>query len=337
MISSRQQKVLKLVVQRNVETGVPVGSKALSQSLEWGPSTIRAELASLESQGLLDHPHTSAGRVPTELGFRYFVDRVLTERLDEQPEFGLDDARRELDEAMRCAAAQLAGATQLLAVITAPPIDTSTVRHVELLALQPQVLAIVVITSTGGISKRVMALDGQIDSGIIKWAASFLNERLHGAGLGSRMIRKRLEEEALGPREREFLELIAPAFTELSGAESDHLFFDGASELVNRQRGDDRGSLESVVEMLERRIELLAALREAVSEPDVLVRIGHENESPAMHSLGLVASTYGPPRGSVGTVSVLGPVRMDYRRAIAAVRAASQELSRFVEDVYDGR
>ncbi|MEI6446514.1 MAG: heat-inducible transcriptional repressor HrcA [Actinomycetes bacterium] len=334
ILSDRQETVLGLVVEQYLVDAQPVGSKALAGSLDCAPSTVRAELAGLEDLGLLDHPHTSAGRVPTEAGYRFVVDRLLRRR-DLGPRITVGLERHELDEAMRAATEQLAEATELLAIVTAPPLTTSTVRHVELLQLQPQVLMVVVITSNGGVSKRVLPLDSPLDPGLVDWAASFLNERLVGLGFGSRMIRSKLTEQSLDSRERHFVELLQAAFSDLADASADSLFVDGATRMVEDHRLAGETEVGSVVAMLERRVELLAALRDAIPEPDVLVRIGTENAQPAMRSMAMVAAGYGPARRSVGTVSVLGPVRMDYALAIGAVRSASAELSRVVEDVYD--
>lgn len=335
MLTERQQLVLRLVVERHLDEGSPVGSKALAEQLTWGPSTIRSELAGLEEIGFLDHPHTSAGRVPTEAGYRFVVDQLLKERGSQAPSFGLGAARSELDEAMREASEQLADATQLLAVVTAPPVTTSTVQRIELVPVQGNSLALVVITSTGGVTKRVLPCDRPLDPGLVAWAGSFLNDRLFGKGLGERSIRRRLEEPSLGQGEKWIVDLLAPALTSIAETGEESLFVDGASKMVEDHRLADESEIGTVVAMLERRVELLAALRAALPEPDVLVRIGQENEAPAMRSMTMVAASYGPIRRSVGTVSVLGPVRMDYATAISAVRAASAELSRLVEDAWD--
>ena len=172
---------------------------------QWGPSTIRHELASLEDAGLLAHPHTSAGRIPTEAGYRYFVDRLLpTEHTD--PPLALSLVRRELDEAMRVTTETLSQVTNLLAIVTAPPIETSTIRHIEVLLLQPQVLMVVVITSTGGVTKRLFTFSRPIDPGLADWTSSYLNERMVGLGLGARMLHQRLHDPSLSAAERAFLE-----------------------------------------------------------------------------------------------------------------------------------
>ena len=176
MLSPRQELLLGKVVDGFAESGQPVGSKALAADpdIGYGPSTIRNELAVLEEQGLLAHPHTSAGRVPTDSGYRYFVDHVLPKRTSAAVApraVELTLARREVAEAMRMTTETLSQVTNLLAIVTAPPIATTTIRHVEVLALQPQVLMVVIITSTGGVSKRVFAFESPVDPGLAEWAA----------------------------------------------------------------------------------------------------------------------------------------------------------------------
>lgn len=340
MLTPRQELILRKVVEVHRDGGQPVGSKALATDvdLEWGPSTIRYELAMLEEHGLLAHPHTSAGRVPTDAGYRYFVDRLLpasrAAAAEERP-LALSLVRREVDEAMRVTTETLSQVTNLLAIVSAPPIETATIRHVEVLLLQPQVLMVVVITSTGGVTKRMLTFEAPVDPGLADWGASYLNEQLVGLGLGARLLHQRLDDPSLGPRERGFLAAVAPAFTELTETAEESLYVEGASRLVSSYRFEDQQQLNEVMEMLERRVSLLGVLRSALDQRDVYVRIGRENEAPALRSLALVAAGYGLPARNLGTVSVIGPLRMDYGRAIASVRAAASELSRFVEDVYE--
>ncbi|HSC04954.1 MAG TPA: heat-inducible transcriptional repressor HrcA [Solirubrobacteraceae bacterium] len=339
MLTSRQELVLRKVVEEYLEAGAPVGSKALSVDVQWGPSTIRNELASLEELGLLAHPHTSAGRVPTEAGYRYFVDRLLTaeDMVPARPRLSLSLVRHELDEAMRVTTETLSQVTNLLAIVTAPPIETSTIRHVEVLLLQPQVLMVVVITSTGGVTKRMFTFSRPVDSGLADWAASYLNERLVGLGLGARMLQKRLHDPSLSRSESDFLEALAPVFTELEAGAHDSLYVEGASRLMRDDRLGEVSELNVLMDMLERRVTLLGVLQSALNERDVLVRIGTENETPGLQSLALVAAGYGLPQRRLGTVSVIGPLRMDYGQAIHAVRDAAAQLSRFIAEVYDER
>jgi heat-inducible transcriptional repressor len=328
-------------VEGHVELGQPVGSRWLAEQTggEWGPSTIRAELARLEELGLLAHPHTSAGRVPTDRGYRQYVDHVLSEgRLPavQHTKVKAEVVRRELDEAMRTTTEQLSQVTNLLAMVSAPPLGTTTIKHVEVLLLQPQVAMVVIITSTGGVSKRVVAYQDPVDQGVVKWAAEYLNEQLEGMGLGARMLHSKLDSPELGHREREFLTTLAPAFTELEATAEHTLYVEGTARLLSEERLQDLSQINDIMRTLERRVALLSILREAVDQPSFYLRIGRENELPELRSLSVVAAHYGLPGRSLGAVSVLGPVRMDYPGAMVAVREAAAELSRVVGVVYDG-
>jgi heat-inducible transcriptional repressor len=326
------------VIEEFLRGGAPVGSKLLASSTEWGPSTIRHELASLEEFGLLAHPHTSAGRIPTEAGYRYFVDGLLATGAPESaPKLSLSLVQRELDEAMQVTTETLSQVTNLLAIVTAPPIDTSTVRHVEVLRLQPQVVMVVVITSTGGVTKRLFTFSSPVDPGLADWAASYLNERLVGLGLGARMLHQRLHDASLSGSESEFIDALAPAFTGLEEGLNDTLYVEGTARMLADPRWADVSELNSLMEMLERRVTLLGLLRAALSERDVVVRIGAENNSPALRSMVVVAAGYGLPQRTLGAVSVMGPLRMDYGHAIRSVKDAATQLSSFVADVYDER
>ena len=330
--------MLRKLVEAYLQSGAPVGSKLLASESEWGPSTIRNELAGLEDRGLLAHPHTSAGRVPTEAGYRYFVDRLLARELEKSgPGLSLSLVRRELDEAMRVTTETLSQVNNLLAIVTAPPIETSTIRHIEVLPLQPQLLMVVVITSTGGVTKRLFTFEAPVDPGLAHWSASYLNEQLVGMGLGARMLHQRLHDPSLSASETEFLRALSPVFTELEATSWDSLYVEGASRLLRDDRLGDVSELNALMDMLERRVTLLGVLRAALIEGDVVVRIGTENATPALRSMALVAAGYGLPQRPLGTVSVIGPLRMDYGQAIRSVRDAARQLSTFVAEVYDER
>ncbi len=336
MLTPRQELLLGKVVDGFSASGQPVASKALAADpdVPAGSSTVRNELAVLEEQGLLAHPHTSAGRVPTDAGYRYFVDRLLPARREARPDLRLSLVRREVNEAMRKTTETLSQVTNLLAIVSAPPIATTTIRHIEVLPLQPQVLMVVIITSTGGVSKRVLTFDRPVDTGLADWAASYLNEQLVGMGLGARMLHAKLRGADLDAAERAFLVRLAPAFTELAETAENTLYVDGAARLLTEHRFQDVRQLNDLLEALERRVSLLGLLSRALDERDIYVRIGGENELPALQGLSLVAANYGLPQRNLGTVSLIGPTRMDYAGAIMTVREAALQLSRFVEDLY---
>jgi heat-inducible transcriptional repressor len=339
-ITPRQSFILRKVVEGHQLIDSPVGSRWLAQQddVPWGPSTVRSEFGRLEEAGLLEHPYTSAGRIPTDSGYRFYVDELLESGEDlpalRRP-LKLSDMRREVEEAMRATSEQLSQVTNLLALVSAPPIETASIHRVEVLPLQPQVAMVVVITSTGGVTKRVISYDEALDPGLVAWASSYLNEVLGGMEVGARMLAGKLAGPGLDAREQAFLGTLAPAFTELEDSAGDTLFVEGASRLLSEHRFQELPQLSDLMDVLERRVALLAVMRASLSEPSVYLRIGSENPAPELRSMSMVVANYGVARRNLGAVSVLGPMRMmDYPNAIMAVRQAAAELSRFVAEVY---
>jgi heat-inducible transcriptional repressor len=193
---------------------------------------------------------------------------------------------------------------------------------------------VVIITSAGGVSKMVATFDAPVDPGLVAWAGEYFKERLVGRELGARMLQTRLIDPDLSAVERSFVERLAPAFGALADGGEEALYVEGTARLFEHAQIEDTQQVNELIELLERRVALLRVLRAALGEPGVYVRIGHENELPAMHSLAVVANGYGVAQRRLGTVSVIGPVRMDYAGVIASVREAAHQLSSFVEDAY---
>ncbi|MDQ4081815.1 MAG: heat-inducible transcriptional repressor HrcA [Actinomycetota bacterium] len=338
-LSGRQEEILARVVENYVTTGSPVGSKTLveKEGMDVSASTVRYELAVLEERGFLTHPHTSAGRVPTDLGYRYYVDRVL-ERLEPRPgdlDLDLSDAPTQVDTALRATTDALAQLTHLLALVSAPPLETTMVRHVEVLLLQPQLVMVVVITSTGGVTKRLFTFSDPVDPRVAEWGGEYLNERVAGLQLGARLLRSRFEDPGLTPRERAFLAELRPAFTDLVESGEQSLYVGGTAGLLDEFRADELGGYRRLLEVLEQRAALLELVRANLISKEPFVRVGSEFGDPELQKVSLVAAPYGLRHRNLGTVSLVGPTRMDYVKALRAVRSAAHELSLFVEELYD--
>jgi heat-inducible transcriptional repressor len=336
-LTERQREILVRVVEEYVAIGQPVGSKNLVEraGMRVSPATVRTELAELERVGLLTHPHTSAGRVPTDRGYRYYVDRLLERPALRPTIFPLDltEARNEVESALQATTEMLSQVTRLIALVSAPPIQTATVRHVEVLLLQPQVVMVVVITSSGGVTKRVHAFDTPIDPGLAHWAGAYLKDQLVGLTLGSAQLRRRLAGPDLSSVERLFLDALSGAFTEAEDAEQ-RVYVGGAAGFLDEVRDEDLSSYRSLIDLLERRRALLDMLAEALDPLRPFVRVGDELANPALRDLALVGAAYGIANRTLGAVSLIGPSRMDYDKAIRTVRSAAAELSRFAEVVY---
>jgi heat-inducible transcriptional repressor len=173
-----------------------------------------------------------------------------------------------------------------------------------------------------------------VDPGLVKWGAEYLNERLAGTQLSASRLRRELEEPTLSAAERSFLDAVKPAFTDLEQAEH-RLFVGGAAGLLDRAREDELALYRHVLVTLERRAALLELLGQAFDPRRAFVRVGGDLDHPAFQEAALVGATYGLSHRALGAVGLLGPVRMDYEKAIRTVRGAARELSRFVEEVYE--
>jgi heat-inducible transcriptional repressor len=336
-LTPRQQEVLRRVVEEYVATGQPVGSKTLvAKGLNASPSTVRSELAELESLGLLTHPHTSAGRVPTESGYRYYADELLQHPEAHPEPFPLDlhTQRTGVESALQATTEMLSQVTRLLALVSAPPLEATTVVRVEVLLLQPELVMVVVITSAGGVTKRLFHFENPVDPGLAQWAGEYLNETVAGLQLGTSLLRRRFEDPGLSTREHDFLAALRPAFTELVSAEQ-RLYVGGAADLLGEVRAEELEAYRNLFELVEKRAQMLDVIGSPRDPRGTFVRVGHELEHPALREIALVGACYGLVHRALGAVSLVGPVRMDYDKALRAVRSAALELSRFAESVFE--
>jgi heat-inducible transcriptional repressor len=346
-LSERQRRILARVVEEYVATSQPVGSRSLVERSEFAvsASTVRAELAELERIGLLTHPHTSAGRVPTEAGYRLYADELLERQQPRPSGFPLELAtpRDEVEEALQATTEVLSQLTRLLALVSAPPIEAATVRHVDVLQLQANVIVVVVITSAGEVTKQRYMFPESVDAGLVVWAGDYLRERLTGLRLRSRQLARAFDEPGLSPREQAFLSVVRSSFDRLE--DERELYVGGAAGLLDDLRTEEIGAYRSLIDALEKRATLLAVLAQSVGNQPVgtqpsgsqrpFVLVGGELQKSGLQRLALVGASYGSTSQALGTVSLLGPLRMDYETALRTVRAAAHELSRFVVAVYD--
>lgn len=336
-LSARKREILRRVVEEYVATGQPVGSKSIVErtGLDVSSSTVRNELSELEAIGLLTHPHTSAGRVPTESGYRIYTEDLVGAIEGRPAPFPLDltAMRNELEEALRRTTETLSEATHLLALVSAPSLESAAVRHVDVVQLQPRIVIVVVITASGSLSKRMAEFEDALDPGLVDWARAYLEETVVGRRASASVLRRAFEDPALTTRERYFLEVIRPAFAEVAD-QTTELYIGGAAGLLGEARGAELEACQRLLEVLERRAAVLGLLQEALDPDRTVVRVGPELEGEELRGASYVGTTYGLPNRSLGTVGLLGPLRMDYDKAIRAVRAAAFELSRLVDDVY---
>jgi heat-inducible transcriptional repressor len=333
-LEERKVEVLRAIVEDFIATNEPVGSKALADRHNLGvsPATIRNDMAALEEEGLIAQPHTSAGRVPTDAGYRLFVDRLtdlkpLSTAEKRAIRTFLDDAV-DLDDVLYRAVKTLAQLTHNVAVVQYPSLSRSRVRHVELVELTPTRLMLVLITDTGRVEQRVVELPAPVTSDDVGDLRLTLNAKLRERYLSEAPeIVADLPGEA-PPQLRGLLATLTAVLLEtLVEQHSDRIVLGGTANLT--EHALDFPAIRPVLEALEEQVVLLRLLDQSVSTSQIVVRIGNENEHVGLMSTSVVTSGYGTEGAALGAVGVLGPRRMDYAHTIARVSA----VARYVGDL----
>lgn len=339
VVEDRKLAVLRAIVEDYVSTEEPVGSRALVERHQLGvsPATVRNDMAALEEEGFIAQPHTSAGRVPTDKGYRLFVDRLTTVKpmsaAEKRAIATFLDGAVDLDDVVQRSVRLLAQLTRQVAVVQYPTLARSTVRHIELVLLAPNRLLAVLILSSGRVEQRLVELATELGDD----ALSDLRSRVNRAATGELIT---VAAQALGdlavaaaPEQQAITEAVTATLVE---AMSDHradgrVAVGGAANLARFGEGFD-GSIRPMLEALEEHVVLLKLLGEASVGGTVTVRIGHEGPYQELSSTSVVATGYGPGDAALATLGVVGPTRMDYPGTMAAVRAVARYVTRILDE-----
>ncbi|MGH3423755.1 MAG: heat-inducible transcriptional repressor HrcA [Nocardioidaceae bacterium] len=339
MLDERKLSVLRAIVEDYVARQEPVGSRALvdRHGLGVSPATVRNDMAALEDEGFIAQPHTSAGRIPTDKGYRLFVDRLATVRNLSAPEKRAIetflDGAIDVDDVVQRSVRMLAQLTHQVAIVQYPSLTRSTVRHIEFVPLESHRLLVVLIASSGRVDQRVVELDETPGDELL----SDLRTRISGATIGLRLpdAALRLADliDTFGPTDRAVVTSVVTTLTEaFSDERSDERVAVGGTSNLARFGADFDTSIRPVLEALEEHVVLLRLLGEATSPSLLTVRIGHEVPYEELTTTSIVASGYGSQAEALATMGVVGPTRMDYPGTMAAVRAVARYVGRTLSD-----
>jgi len=337
-LDRRKATILKEVVFRYITMGAPVGSATLCESLNLGisPATIRNELSKLEEMGYLYHPHTSAGRIPTTMGYRYYVDslsgRTRLRKEEKEAVLALFSAKsREMERTLQEATDLLSRLTQSLAMVITPPLRRSTLKHVDLVPMNERVVLLVIITNTGRVEKELLEMEEPLAENLLRKAQNYLNRRLRDRNF-EELERIDPGQSSLPSQVHPLLNRIHEVIKEmLTREESEGVFIMGKANLVKAHEKEDIERIEQLMEALEQQCFILSLVREVVSEKQLLVRIGTENLLEELRGFSLVATPYTVGEDQLGTIGILGPVRMDYARIIPTVDFLARSLSKSLQ------
>jgi heat-inducible transcriptional repressor len=338
-VDERKLDVLRAIVEDYISTKEPVGSKALAERHHLGvsPATIRNDMAVLEEEGLITAPHTSAGRVPTDKGYRLFVDRLVAVK-------PLSAAERrairtflhgaaDLDQLVERSVRLLSQLTRQVAVVQYPSLTRSRVRHVELVPLGANRVLLVVITDTGRVDQRVVVVPEQLDESVLADLRARINAAVAGQSLPDAL--RILPDVPVGadPDARGVVNtVIATVLEALGDTYQERVTVAGAANLVQFGQEFDHG-VRPLLEALEEHVVLLRLMGEVTSPSSLRISIGEENAEDGLPAASVVSTGYGPGDLAVGTMGVVGPTHMDYPGNIAAVSA----VARYVSQILAGR
>ena len=333
MSDDRRQAVLRAIIEGYVATSEPVGSKALASQRGLGvsPATIRNDMAALEDEGLITQPHTSAGRIPTDKGYRVFVDHLASASLHEPHRRAistfLSDAV-DLNDVVERSVRLLSQLTRQVAVVQYPSLRESAVRRVELVRVGLDRMLVVVVSADARVEQQTVSLGESPSDDTVERVAREINEQSLGRTPGA--LAEALATWAAQPGQVPWASVVTDAVIGAArGGTVERVVFAGTSHLAGS--GFEPDAMGALLDALEEQVVLLKLLHEmAADSSDVAVRIGAETHAESLRSASLVASSYGP--GSLSLVGSLGPTRMDYPGTMSAVRAVARYLSRVVEE-----
>jgi len=335
-VSVRRLEILRAIVDEYVATQEPVGSKSIAarSGLGISPATIRNEMAVLEEEGLITHPHTSAGRIPTDLGYRVFVDKLATVKpLSSAERRAIEtflEGALDLDDVVLRTVRLLADVTKQVAVVQYPSMVKSRVRHVELVALTPARLMMILITDAGRVEQRVLELTSDASDLFL----STLRNQINNAVMGQRLpeVADRISGilESYSASDRKNVAVVISALIEMAMERPEEKVVLAGTANLARFSEDFSTHMHPVLEALEEQVVLLRLLGDAGE--NVQVRIGTEQSERNLRSTSLVTVGYGATDSPLGALGVLGPTRMDYAGSIAAVSAVARYVGRYLNE-----
>ncbi|MDQ3906564.1 MAG: heat-inducible transcriptional repressor HrcA [Actinomycetota bacterium] len=335
----RRFAVLRAIVTDYVATHEPVASRSLVERHQFGVSsaTIRNDMVALEEEGYITQPHTSAGRVPTDKGYRLFVDRLSEVKplstAERRAVQSFLQGAVDLDDVLRRSVRLLAQLTRHVAVIQYPTLSRSTVRHLEVLAVTPARLMLVLITDSGRVDQRLLDLGDVITEERVAQLRTLLNQALAGRRLADASAVVADLPEQVPVELRDTMTRVSTVLIETLVEHPEERMLLGGTANLTRNAADFPGSLRQVLEALEEQVVVLKLLAAAKDPGTITVRIGEENEAEEMRSTSLISIGYASHGTVLGGMGVVGPTRMDYPGTIAAVRA----VARYVGEILTTR
>ena len=338
MLDERKRLVLRAVIEDYVETAEPVGSRTIARKHNLGvsPATIRNEMADLEETGYLHQPHVSAGRVPSDKGYRFYVDVLMEPHTFSEREYGviykeISGHYREMERLIQESTRLLALLTQSISVIVAPRMDRLVFKHVQLVFLDETIILVILVLHPGIVKNKLIKTEQRYSPEELHEISAALNRKLKGITyreLGPTVFNEIIRD--FGDIGTVLVELVFRGLTEDKG---EQVYSSGTVNILNQPEFRDVDRARVLLEVLDEKERLLGLLSDASKSRGVNVAIGHENLHAEMHECSLVTSTYHVGRDVVGTIGVIGPTRMEYSKVVSVVDLIASYLSELLTEL----
>lgn len=339
-LNARKAKILFAVINEYILTAEPISSKTIAEKYQLmvSSATIRTELAALEMMGYLKQPHTSAGRVPTDCGYRFYVDNLGSEKPAPDEENSINNLfstlDEEIEELMRQTSLLLSRLTKYTAMVFTSVLSKSRFKHLDLIYLNFKTVLMVLVTDRGYVTKRVLKFKDEIDENNIVEVEEVLNKIFYNFDLKKIKVKKKeLMNYPVGARKL-LKEITIQIIECLAEEEKEKVYLNGTTNILYQPEFESIEKIQSLLETLEHRYVLVQFLKDAVDSKQVIIRIGSENKQQEMKDCSFVGSTYNLGGYTTGTLGVIGPTRMDYAKIISTVNCIARNLSKTLESLH---
>lgn len=338
-LGDRKRLILQAIIEDYINTAEPVGSRTISKKYLTGtsPATIRNEMADLEEMGYIEQPHTSAGRIPSDKGYRLYVDNMMAQQSvnmmqDELIKKQFTDTLGEIDRLIKHASKLLSQMTQYTSIITTPQVKKTLLKHIQLIKVDATTVLAIIITDAGIVKNSVLRLFGDIANDALAKISGMLNEKLTGMCVED-IAGFAIQDMAQGSSEyREILDKILPELIQtLIYSDTSEIYHDGAANILNLPEFNDISKARSFLNTLEEKELLLDIMKD--TRENVSVSIGSENKHEQLQNCSLITATYKLNGKVIGSIGVIGPTRMEYSKVISAVDCMTNNLSEILSKI----
>lgn len=340
MLTDRQLLILQVIIEDFIQSAQPVGSRSLSKKEEiaFSSATIRNEMSDLEELGFIEKTHTSSGRVPSEKGYRYYVDHLLSPQVLKKNELQLlksvyAERIYELEKVVQKSARILSELTNYTAIVLGPKVKDHKLKKIEIVPLNTETAIAIIITDTGHVENKLISLPSSVDIDEIEKMVNILNERLTGVPIVD--LKNKIYKEVavlLKQHIHNYESLMATLTESFTTNESAKLFFGGKTNMLRQPEFHDIHKVQSLLSMIEQEQGFYDLIKQ--NPEGITVKIGRENQNTTLEDCSLITATYSVGTDQFGTLAILGPTRMEYSRVITLLSAFSNDLTRLLTKLY---